>query len=53
MSLYENYIKCIESLKQAGVPKSDALSCLEFDSDEYPDMKDLNKALDEVYGKLN
>lgn len=47
---YTNLIKVLNNLKKNGVPKSEALDCLEFDSDEYPIMGLLNKALDEVYG---
>lgn len=47
----ENIIESLKYIKSGGVVKDDALSCLEFDSDEYPDMKMLKAALDEVYGK--
>ena len=48
---FESYVKTIQELKDAGVLKADALDCLEFDSDEYPDMGELKAALDKVYGK--
>ena len=50
MNYYEYYVKSLEKLKNSGVSYEDALSCLEFDSDEYPDMAVLKQALDEVYG---
>ena len=48
--IYFSYVKCIQSLKDSGIKKNDALNCLEFDSDEYPDMVVLKKALEAVYG---
>lgn len=47
---YKQYVDTIKGLKDSGVPKDQALDCLEFDSDEYPDMNELKLALNEVYG---
>ncbi len=50
-NFYNNVVKSFEIFKADGIPKSEALDCLEFDSDEYPDMDVLKQVLDEVYGK--
>lgn len=51
MNEFNNYIRIFTDLKNDGIPKDQAEDYLEFDSDEYPDMYTMHKALDEVYGK--
>lgn len=51
MSYFRAYVETLQSLKNDGVPRCDALGCLEFDSDFYPDQGELDAALEEVYGK--
>lgn len=51
MNFYKRLIEIFTDFKSQGIPKSDADSLLEFDSDEYPDFKVIKQALDEVYGK--
>lgn len=46
----QDTIQCFENLKKQGVSKDEILDVLEFDSDEYPDMKILEKAREVVYG---
>ena len=50
MSRLERYIEVIQDLKDHGIAKDEALNCLEFDSDQDPCPKELNSALDKVYG---
>lgn len=45
------YIRVLESFRLDGVPRNEALDYLEFDSDQYPDPKELDHALEIVYGK--
>ena len=51
MNFYKRVVQILTEMKKSGVAKGDALDCLEFDSDEYPDMNVLNRALNEVYGE--
>ena len=46
---YQSYLETFLELKEQGVPKDEALDCLEFDSDQYPDMDELKAALNEAY----
>lgn len=50
MNFYERVVETLNQFKKDGITKNDALSCLEFDSDEYPDAQVLNQALEKVYG---
>jgi len=48
----ESIIKSLEILKQQGVSEDEALDCLEFESDQYPDPKVLEIALKQVYNTI-
>lgn len=52
MITLESIIKSLELLKLQGVREEDALDCLEFDSDQYPDPKILEIAMKHVYNKI-
>lgn len=47
---YSRYVEIFSDLKKQGIPKDEAADCLEFDSDQYPDPKEIQSALNEVYG---
>lgn len=51
MDYFQSLINTLKDFKKDGVTKSEALACLEFDSDEYPDQDELNEALEIVYGE--
>lgn len=45
-----SYVETLNLLKANGVDKSQALDCLEFDSDQHPCPDELEEALNIVYG---
>ncbi len=51
MGRVNNYVLAIKDLKEDGIKKQEALACLEFDSDDYPNPIELKQALEIVYGK--
>ena len=51
MSFYMNLIQIFTDMKNEGIPKDQADSLLEFDSDEYPDPAVIKQALNKVYGE--
>lgn len=51
MNIYQGYVASIKALKEDGINYEEVLDYLEFDSDEYPEQRDLESARDEVYGK--
>lgn len=49
--MYNMYVYTMEILKKQGVSKEEVLDVLEFDTDQYPDMEELRRAREYVYGK--
>lgn len=43
-------IEIFEDLKMEGYSKQEAEDCLEFESDEYPNIENIKKGLDVVFG---
>lgn len=48
---FNSFVRTMEHLKKLGVSRQEVLDVLEFDSDQYPDMEELKRARDQVYGK--
>lgn len=51
--MFKRYVATIQLMKDKGCTRDEVLDCLEFDSDEYPDPKELELARDQVYGKAD